>query len=77
MSKADEEARRRAERAQQVALWKYQLIREAADPALTTRQRGRLVRQIAGTTHDGPNRPRPEGFCGPPRTVTVGMQMTT
>ncbi|MGV9386872.1 DDE-type integrase/transposase/recombinase [Nonomuraea sp. NPDC003707] len=54
VSKADEEARRRAERAQTVALWRYQLIREAADSSLTTRQRGRLVRQISETTHEGP-----------------------
>jgi hypothetical protein len=31
--------RRRADRAQQVALFRYQLIREAADPSLSTRQR--------------------------------------
>ncbi|MEQ4720526.1 DDE-type integrase/transposase/recombinase [Nonomuraea sp. B19D2] len=54
MSKADEEARRRAERAQKVGLWRYQLIREAADPELTTRQRGRLVRALAGSTREGP-----------------------
>ncbi|WP_327586889.1 DDE-type integrase/transposase/recombinase [Nonomuraea sp. NBC_00507] len=54
MSKADEEARRRAERAQKVGLWRYQLIREAADPELTTRQRGRLVRALADSTREGP-----------------------
>ncbi|MFF4618228.1 DDE-type integrase/transposase/recombinase [Nonomuraea jabiensis] len=54
MSKADEEARRRAERAQKVALWRYQLIREAADAELSTRQRGRLVRALAERTHEGP-----------------------
>src|SRR6266702_3504998 len=41
------EERRRADRAQQVALFRYQLIREAADPALSTRQRGRLARELA------------------------------
>ena len=35
-----EEDRKRAVRAEQVALFRYQLIREAADPALSTRQRG-------------------------------------
>ena len=34
-----EEDRKRAARAEQVALFRYQLIREAADPALSTRQR--------------------------------------
>jgi putative transposase len=49
-----EEERRRAARAEQVALFRYQLIREAADPALTTRQRGRLVRDLAAAEHPGP-----------------------
>jgi putative transposase len=51
---ADDEWRVRAERAQAVALFRYQLIREAADPALSTRQRGRLVRELAGREHPGP-----------------------
>ena len=45
MSGAEEE-RKRAARAEQVALFRYQLVREAADPALSTRQRGRMVREI-------------------------------
>ena len=53
MSGAEEE-RKRAARAEQVALFRYQLIREAADPALSTRQRGRLVRELAAGTHPGP-----------------------
>jgi hypothetical protein len=53
MSGAEEE-RRRAARAEQVALFRYQLIREAADPALSTRQRGRTVREIASKAHEGP-----------------------
>jgi putative transposase len=48
------EERRRADRAQQVALFRYQLIREAADPALSTRQRGRLTRELASRAHPGP-----------------------
>ena len=43
------------DRATEVALFRYALIREAADPALSTRQRGRLVRQLAEGTHVGPN----------------------
>jgi putative transposase len=49
----DEEERRR-ERAEKVAYWRYQLIRDAADPGLSTRVRGRLVRALAGTVHIGP-----------------------
>lgn len=49
-----EEERKRAARAEQVALFRYQLIREAADPSLSTRQRGRMVREIAVRAHEGP-----------------------
>ena len=45
---------RRAERAREIALFRYALIRAAADPALSTRQRGPLVRQLAGAEHVGP-----------------------
>ena len=49
----DEQAAR-AERARDVALFRYALIREAADASLSTRARGRLVRQLAGAEHTGP-----------------------
>jgi putative transposase len=48
------EAERRAGRAREIGLFRYALIREAADPELTTRQRGRLVRQLAEIEHVGP-----------------------
>src|SRR6266700_3423059 len=63
MSGAEEE-RRRAARAEQVALFRYRLVREAADPALSTRQRGRMVREIASEAHEGP--------FGDPVTVSRG-----
>ncbi len=44
----------RAERARDVALFRYALIREAADGSLSTRARGRLVRQLADAEHTGP-----------------------
>ena len=53
MSGAEEDCKR-AQRAERAALFRYQLIREAADPGLTVRQRGRMVREIAGRTHEGP-----------------------
>jgi putative transposase len=37
-----------------VALFRYSLIREPADPDLTTRQRGALVRALAQVDHTGP-----------------------
>jgi putative transposase len=50
----DDRAGRRARRAREVGLFRYALIREAADPGLTTRQRGRLVRALAEAEHVGP-----------------------
>ena len=44
----------RAERAREVGLFRYALIREAADPALSTKVRGRLVRDLAAREHNGP-----------------------
>ena len=54
MGKIDDEARRRAERARRVGLFRYELIQEVIDPALTARQRGALVRELAARTHTGP-----------------------
>ena len=44
----------RAQRAQEIGLFRYALIRPVADPALTTRQRGLLVRRLAEQEHLGP-----------------------
>ena len=43
-----------AERAREVGLFRYALIRPAADPHLPMRQRGRLVRELASQEHAGP-----------------------
>lgn len=45
------EAAARTERARAIGLFRYQLIREAADPELSPKARGRLVRQIAAAEH--------------------------
>lgn len=37
-----------------IALFRYSLVRQAADTALTARQRGRLVRDLAGGEHATP-----------------------
>src|SRR6266700_1615394 len=55
MSKAEEEEQARLERARAVGLFRYMLIREAADPALSSRQRGKLVRAIAVREHADPS----------------------
>jgi putative transposase len=44
----------RAQRAQEIGLFRYALIRPVADPGLTTRQRGPLVRELAELDHLGP-----------------------
>ena len=54
MTTADEQARVRAERARQVALFRYRLIQEVIDVRLSTKQRGPLVQAIADREHDGP-----------------------
>ena len=54
MSKAQDQDSARRARAQQVGLFRYGLITDALDPALSTKQRGRLVRAVAARTHPGP-----------------------
>jgi hypothetical protein len=49
-----DEERVRAERARAIGLFRYALIREAADRTLSTKQRGRLVRALAEREHEGP-----------------------
>ncbi|TDO26067.1 Mu transposase-like protein [Kribbella sp. VKM Ac-2527] len=50
----DQDGIKRRERAQQVALFRYQLICPALDPGLSTKARGKIVRAIAAGTHAGP-----------------------
>ena len=54
MTQHDQAQDARAERARDIGLFRYALIREPADPALSTRQRGVLVRELAATEHTGP-----------------------
>lgn len=51
-SSRDSSARR--ERTEKIALFRYQLIREAADEGVTCRQRGPMVRALARREHPGP-----------------------
>jgi len=52
-SRGDDEGAR-AERARAIGLFRYSLIREAADAQLSTKQRGALVRALARAEHVGP-----------------------
>lgn len=54
MSKADDEQQARLERARKIGLFRYMLIREAADATLRPRQRGALVRELAAEAHTDP-----------------------
>jgi putative transposase len=55
MSKEDKEEQARLERAREIGLFRYMLIREAADAALSSRQRGEMVRAIAAREHASPD----------------------
>jgi len=55
LTKKDDDQATRLERARSIGLFRYMLIREAADPTLTTRQRGALVRAVAGMAHTDPD----------------------
>jgi putative transposase len=50
----DEEAKVRIERARAVGMFRYELIREAADAGLSRQQRGQMVRVLASQDHIGP-----------------------
>ena len=54
MSSIEEEHAGRRERAQAVALFRYTLIRDAADASVSPRERGRMVRAIVAAEHRGP-----------------------
>jgi putative transposase len=54
VSTPEQDDLRRRQRAQQVALFRYQLICPALDPELSTKARGRVVRALAARTHAGP-----------------------
>ena len=54
-----DDAATRSERARAIGLFRYGLIREAADPAHSTRARGQMVRAVAAIEHtDAPPSPR-------------------
>ena len=54
LTRKDDDQATRLERARAIGLFRYMLIREAADPALTGRQRGAMVRAIAAVRQKEP-----------------------
>ncbi len=54
MSSAEHERLLRRARAQDVALFRYRLIGPALEEGLSTKQRGKVVRGLAGQVHAGP-----------------------
>ncbi|MEV6319511.1 DDE-type integrase/transposase/recombinase [Streptomyces sp. NPDC051776] len=54
MASSEDEDRRRAEKARQVGLFRYSLIQDLLDSNLTTRERGRLARELAEKEHTDP-----------------------
>ncbi|BBX73993.1 hypothetical protein MSHI_18990 [Mycobacterium shinjukuense] len=54
MAVGGDEEKVRAERARAIGLFRYQLIREAADAALSTKERGKMVRELASREHVDP-----------------------
>ena len=68
-----DEAAARSERARAIGLFRYQLIREAADPAHSTRARGRLVRAVAAVEHTRPDRAAGAGLARHAGPVDPGV----
>lgn len=54
MSATDSDSHKRRERAQEIGLFRYQLICPALDSEMSRKARGKLVRQIASRTHTDP-----------------------
>ena len=54
MSREQDQENARRARAREVGLFRYGLIQDALDAALSTKQRGRLVRAVAARAHPGP-----------------------
>jgi putative transposase len=55
MTAADRQAAAARQRRNDIALWRWSLVEPAMDPALTSRQRGQIVRDLASREHAGPD----------------------
>jgi putative transposase len=52
---ADRQAAAARQRRHTIALWRWALVEPAMDPALTSRQRGQVVRDLASREHSDPD----------------------
>ena len=73
MSREQDQDNARRARAREVGLFRYALIQDALNEALSTKQRGRLVRATAARTHPGRSGHR----CGCPAPRWIGGSATT
>jgi len=55
LTAADKQAAAARQRRHTIALWRWALTEPAMDPALTSRQRGQVVRRLAAREHAGPD----------------------
>ena len=55
MTAADRQAAAARQRRHTIALWRWALTEPAMDPALTSRQRGAVVRDLASREHQDPD----------------------
>jgi len=55
LTAADRQAAAARQRRHTIALWRWALTEPAMDPALTSRQRGQVVRDLASREHAGPD----------------------
>jgi putative transposase len=55
LTAADRQAAAARQRRQTIALWRWALVEPAMDPALTPRQRGAIVRDLASREHEDPD----------------------
>ena len=55
MTAADRQAAAARQRRHTIALWRWALVEPAMDPALTPRQRGAIVRDLASREHKDPD----------------------
>jgi putative transposase len=53
VTRAEDERRHRAEQARAVGLWRYEIVQDLIDPALTAKQRGARARAVAEQVHIG------------------------
>ena len=69
MTAADRQAAAARQRRHTIALWRWALTEPAMDPALTSRQRGAVVRDLASREHQDPDGRKVTGVAADDRPV--------